>query len=169
MRNSVPSSPPPFHIVASQTGVSSAALGLHEQWRTIFHEIVSSIAMGAQYRRLCGDLTHLGSFARVANWDGHGALPLDQQALAYATRIANMLPVTEPAPEVSVDPDGEVSFDWHRNSKRTLSMSIGREGKMRYASIMGESESFGVEPWRDEIPESIRRVLEEVVRSDGPR
>jgi hypothetical protein len=135
----------------------------------VFQEIVSSIAMGGQFRQLCDDLAHLSRAAAANNWDGYGALALDTEALVYATRIANMLPVTEPPPEVSVDPDGEVSFDWQRDSKRTLSVSVGREGKVRYASIMGESEAFGVEPWRDEIPEPIRRVLHEVISANASR
>lgn len=99
--------------------------------------------------------TSLAALARDAasvNWDGHGAAP-----------------VTLPAPEVSIDPDGEVSFDWYAGPRRTLSMSLDPFGTLRYASIIGGSEKFGLEPWRNGIPESVLRLLQKVVLHDATR
>lgn len=159
-------SPPAVFCPFSQTGMSSEAERLHRNWKDLFASIANSIAMGSQYQNLLSALATWARDAAVDNWDGQGASHVNKGSLDYAGRIAQMLPVTVPAPEVSVDPDGEVSIDWQRDPRRSLSMSIDATGTLRYASIVGSSENFGLEPWRDEIPESVFHLLQKVVIQD---
>ena len=162
-------SPPPIYASVSQTGISDEAIRLRQHWQDIFTIIMSSVAMGTQYRHLQMVLATLAKNAVHENWDGQGAAPINERALDYARRVVQMLPVTTPAPEVTVDPDGEVSFDWRADSRRSLSVSIDPLGTLRYASIVGGSENFGAEPWRDGLPESILGLLQKVVVHEATR
>src|SRR5436309_1337779 len=167
MRSGFALSPPALFAPFSQTAVSEEAAVLRQHWQALFETILSSIVMGDQYRQLQVALAALARDAACGNWDGHGASPVNDAALAYAGRVAQMLPVTIPAPEVSVDPDGEVSFDWYASPRRSLSVSIDPVGTLRYASIVGGSENFGLEPWRDGLPESVLRLLQKVATREA--
>lgn len=118
--------------------------------------------MGTQYRQMQSALAHLAGEAARDNWDGYGASAVSQEALAFAKRIAHFL-VAFPAPEVSIDPDGEVAFDWRANPRCSMSLSIGPAGTLRYASIMMGSENYGTEPWRDGLPEAVARLIHRTV------
>lgn len=168
MKAAIEFSPPALCSTFSEpSGVSQEAIVLSEGWRLWLREdILVSVALGSQYRQLEQALAELENEAAVADWDGNGAAPIDQKALDYARRIAEILPVTIPAPEVCVDPDGEVAFDWYVGPKQSLSLSVSPAGVLQYASLCGSSELSGLEPWRDEFPESIARVLQRIVAQE---
>ena len=144
-----------------QHGVSEDALRLQDAWLDSLEAWFGSSAMGVQYMRVQHALASLAREAGHANWDGYGAEPVDRESLAFAKRVAQMLPMNLPEPEVGVDPDGEVSFDWEWGKRQRLSFSVGPTGTLRYAAIVGGSETHGSEPWRDGIPKSIVRLLHE--------
>ena len=155
--------PPMFDAPLPQHGVSEDALRLQNAWVDSLEAWIHSSAMGAQYMRVQNALASLVGEAGRANWDGYGSQPVDRESLAFAKRVAQMLPVTLPEPEVAVDPDGEVSFDWESGRRQRLSLSVGPTGTLRYAGIVCGSEADGTEPWRDGIPEAFMRLLHKVV------
>jgi hypothetical protein len=157
--------PPAIYTPLSQHGVSEDALRLQSAWVDSLEAWMGSSAMGAQYMRVQNALASLVGEASRANWDGYGSEPVDRGSLAFAKRLAQMLPVSLPEPEVAVDPDGEVSFDWECGKRHRLSLSVGPNGTLRYAGIVGGSETYGTEPWRDGIPETIVRLLQKAVSS----
>lgn len=53
--------------------------------------------------------------------------------LAKALEFAATLPSDVELPEVSIDPDGELAFDWLKEDS-LLSVSIGRTGRLTYAA-----------------------------------
>jgi|SRR6185503_725783 len=161
--------PPAIYAPVSQSGVSEDALRLRQGWQNVLATIVGSVAMGSQYYRLHGALADLAQESAVLNWDGHGAQAINLEALGFAKRIASMLPISLPVPEVSIDPDGEVSFDWRVNPSRSLSFSVSPSGTVRYASVIGSSESFGSEPWREGLPESVASLLQKMAVHEATR
>jgi len=162
MRSIAWPSPPAVYETLAQRGVSDDALRLRQGWETLYQTFVNSVALGSQYHRLRLDLDAIAVEAGTSGWDGYGAKAISPDALSFARRLARMLPATPLAPDVSVDPDGEVSFDWDAGSRRRFSLSVNPSGAMRYASITGSSENFGLEPWRDGIPEAIVRGLQKL-------
>lgn len=152
-----------IYALLPQHGVSEDALRLQDAWLDSLEAWFSSSTIGAQYVRVQHALASLAQKAGRANWDGHGAEPVDRESLAFAKRVAQMLPVSLPEPEIAVDPDGEVSFDWECGKRQRLSFSVGPMGTFRYAGIVGGSEAYGTEPWRERIPEAIVRLLGKVV------
>ena len=46
------------------------------------------------------------------NWDGHDAQPITKETLAYARRIARLLPDTLGAPDIAPSADGSIGLEW---------------------------------------------------------
>ena len=156
-------SPPAIYAPLLQAGVSEEAISLGKGWEMMFGTAVNTVTMGTQYYQLQLALSDIALQASKGNWDGYGAAAVDGDALAFAKRIARFLPVTSSPPEVSVDPDGEIAFDWRKDPRSSISFSIDPFGTLRYASINKGSENYGLEPWRDGLPESIARLIQDVV------
>ena len=166
MRTMTIMTPPDVYAPLSPHGVSDDALRLQSGWEDLLRILLGSCTLGSPHVRVHNALATLAQETAAAGWDGYGAEPVSRDALAFARRLAQMLPFGLPAPDVSVDPDGEISFDWDGGAGRHLSCSVGPTGIMRYAGIVGESEAYGTEPWRDGIPDAILRLLQKVAPTD---
>lgn len=107
------------------------------------------------------ELINVAKEAISPNWDGCGARPIDARAFAQAIAFLNALPTTTKVPEISVDPDGEVSVSWDERSDWIFSVSIGPTGRLSYAGKFGDSKAHGTEWFFDEIPKG---VLDNIAR-----
>jgi hypothetical protein len=97
------------------------------------------------------------------DWDGYGARPANMMAVDHALRFLRYVPAGLPDPDVSIDPDGEVSLEWYRAPRKTFSVSIGRDGRLSYAGLFGGSTLHGTEAYfADELPGEIRSGLRRV-------
>ncbi len=96
------------------------------------------------------------------DWDGYGAKSVNNQSYEHSLRFLDMLPDTIPAPEVAVEPDGMVAFEWHEESRWVFSVSFETNGELVYAGLFGNSKTHGTENFGEELPQtildSIRRV-----------
>lgn len=90
------------------------------------------------------------------NRDGYGAKPVDPDSFLMAVRLFHSLPRMLPLPDVSVDPDGEVAFEWYVEPRRSFSVSVGADGVLTYAGLFGSAKVHGTEHLVDELPETIR-------------
>lgn len=82
--------------------------------------------------------------------------PAGPQTVAQAIAFARLLPRTAPIPEVSSDPDGEISFDWLGGSGKMFSVSISASGRLSYAGWFGEhSRVHGTEELANRVPKEI--------------
>ena len=59
-----------------------------------------------------------------------------------AIRFLNQLPAWAGEPEVSVDLDGEVGFDWFPGMD-TITVSVGVEGRLSWAFRIGQVKAHG--------------------------
>jgi hypothetical protein len=95
--------------------------------------------------------------------------PLNPLAEAFAVRFLDALPISLPTPEVALDPDGEVSFDWWFAPHAQLSISVGPTGDLTYAGLIGPGvKRHGVEPFKEAIPQILLVSLDELVERFGP-
>ncbi|MDB0529749.1 hypothetical protein LBW56_24065 [Ralstonia solanacearum] len=83
---------------------------------------------------------------------------LSEVTLSTAMDFAIALPTDVAQPEVSVDPDGEVAFDWI-DENNMLSVSIGPEGGITYAGKFREESVSGTTHFRESIPNPLGEVL----------
>jgi hypothetical protein len=137
--------------------------------RDIIQRTLTSLAMSIAVRRTAEtsirELRRLQQEASRPNWDGYGALPIDPRSAEHASTFIRALPTTVPVPDVSVDPDGEVDLLWQLDPTRTISVSVGPNGKLTYAALIGAAESYGTEWLSSEIPQPILDSLTRVLNA----
>ncbi len=75
---------------------------------------------------------------REPNWDGYGAQPVSDWTYHLAYEFLKALPLGTPAPSAGAEPDGHVTFEWHRSPQRTLSVSISPHGELHFAALLGQ-------------------------------
>ncbi|HEU4559153.1 MAG TPA: hypothetical protein VFS20_14930 [Longimicrobium sp.] len=83
-----------------------------------------------------------------------------------AERFLEALPTNLPKPEVSIDPDGEMVFEWVGAPRRAFSISFGAGGRLTYAGLFGPSTTHGVEYINDGLP---RELVAKIQRASRPR
>jgi hypothetical protein len=116
-------------------------------WRPVVHAKIEDIAVKCS----------------TADWDGYGALPIDDDSKRTALHLVEILPGDLPAPEVTADPDGEISLFWDFGPHYLFTLSVGGSGIISYAGILGKGvKRHGEEPFRGDVSkilvESIREI-----------
>lgn len=93
-----------------------------------------------QLDTMCLELSHAG-------WDGYDAEPVQRRAVEQAKVLIDTLPYGCPLPEVTPDPDGEISLDWFRDHDWQVSISVGSDCMLAYGARFGRSDVYGAEYW----------------------
>ena len=110
--------------IVIDSAVSSDASILRGQFFEIFHADQLSAALGVPVERLTVRLHQAAEEASSANWDGYGAEAANTAALEFAQLLIPLLPRSYDPPDIDIEPDGEVSFEWQTASRTTFSFSI---------------------------------------------
>ncbi|MDL1962225.1 MAG: hypothetical protein LWX01_11130 [Deltaproteobacteria bacterium] len=91
-----------------------------------------------------------------ANWDGYGAIPISRETYSKARKLLRMIPPSLPRPDISAEPDGEITFEWYKEKYSVFVISVGSDNLITYAGLFGESNKIhGTEYFADELPEII--------------
>jgi hypothetical protein len=98
-----------------------------------------------------------------SNWDGYRAQPVLFNSYEKAKRFVRSLPFGIPVPEVSAEPDGEITLEWFATPTRVFSVSVGPDNELNYAGLFGASSTYGTEVFHDEIPEVVLSHIKRVV------
>jgi hypothetical protein len=103
-----------------------------------------------------------------AGWDGYSAAPISAAVESHAVRFVLKLPVYLPAPDVTPDRDGEISFDWWFGPNAQFGVSVSREGNLSYAGVIGKGvKRHGMEPLGEAVPSYILSTIEDLVQKFG--
>ena len=87
--------------------------------------------------------------------------PVEPETAAHAIRFAVLLPKSQAIPEISADPDGDISFDWIGKTGNMFSVSVDRNGRLAYAGRFGDnSKIHGIEQLFQTCPPEILRGIE---------
>ena len=90
------------------------------------------------------------------NWDGYGATPISRETYSEARKLLRMMPSCLPMPDLSVEPDGEIAFEWYKDKYSVFVISVGGNNIITYAGLFGKSsKTHGVEYLADELPKVI--------------
>ena len=131
-----------------------------EKWR---RQLQHSYTLGQEAKGSLNELYQVFNECRNSNWDAYGAKPVSKEILQYASQLLAALPLGTPAPTLGAEPDGQITLEWHRSPRRTLSVSVSQEGDLHYAALIGVGRHYGTEPFYGEAPkiilDLIRRVL----------
>ncbi len=121
----------------------------------------NSTALGMEHL-VREELTDLWDECSQPGWDGYNALPVTWETYQAARRFLLAFPARTPLPSLGADPDGDISFEWHRAPRRTLSVSITPDEQLHYAALLGPGRTSGTEPFYGEVPQRILDLIGEV-------
>jgi hypothetical protein len=93
------------------------------------------------------------------NWDGYEATAVDEATFKTAGEFLAVLPDSMMEPEVTADPDGEISFEWFMAHNMVFSISVNAFGRLAYAGILGARKVHGIEQFRGVISPIILEFL----------
>ncbi len=153
-----------FYKLGSMTtgGASDTAYFIAEQAQKGRGHLQSSHSLGLGAKRVLEDLIKVAEECSSANWDGYGAEPITNETFWQAYHFLSALPFGFPTPSVGAEPDGHLTFEWHRSSRRTLSISVSPEGDLHYAALLGASKAYGTEPFSGVVPKIILDLINRV-------
>jgi|SRR5579863_2646847 hypothetical protein len=97
--------------------------------------------------------------AESAREAGGGVMPVDLLGAAVAAlSFAYTLPRSLPNPEVALDADGDITFDWLGSSGKMFSVAVSRTGRIAYAGRFGDkSKIHGIDQLSASCPQEIIR------------
>jgi len=136
-------------------GVSDEAKEIRDRVEHVLEDLLQSLSLGESYRDAVSALCEIANRSSVSNWDGYGAIAVSALAVGQAFRFLRTLPSTLRTPDLSVDPDGEISFEWYLEPRSVFSISVGPHGELSYAGLFGRSDAHGTEYFGDELPKPI--------------
>lgn len=84
---------------------------------------------------------------------------VDTRVFAMARDLLDTLPHGFALPEVGLDPDGEIAFDWIRPDRTMLSVSIGPTRSLSYAARLRDRTAHGVIIVGDGFPLALTQLL----------
>lgn len=119
----------------------------------------SAISIGQKLKDSVSKLQDIQEESCVDDWDGYEGKAVSVAALQDAEIFLTLLPSTIPEPEISAEPDGEISLEWIKNRRNILSLSFGGNNNISYAGVFGASEVYGKEQFLDLIPAAIMDSL----------
>ncbi len=124
-----------------------------------------SMAVGEPKRSAQESLDVAYAAAQEDDWDGIGSAHVEPSTYAYATQFLRMLPTSTPSPDISIDADGEILFEWDQGRRHIFSVTIGRDGTLTYAGLFGYRKTHGTEHFRAALPLVIQDCLSRVIAS----
>lgn len=136
-------------------GNSAEAQKLYSEMNDVFISIKPS-----EQQWVFNELEELSVNASRPNWDNLGSAPLDADTYQIAKRFILALPSSLPAPELTVDRDGEVNFDWFGPGGQIFSASLRKDGRIAFAGqISSRNRQSGLEEFNDSVP---KRIVESI-------
>jgi hypothetical protein len=138
-------------------GMSAAAHSVHRMVAAVFSPglTVSEGVRGVALQRL---------FAALRG-DHRPSVLGDTAKLALA--VIEALPFGITPPEIVIEQDGEIGFDWQESPRKVLSLSIGPSGMIGYAALVGSEPIYGKAPFGGDLPETVAHLLRRVLSTDS--
>ena len=130
-------------------------------------EFAGSITIGEPKRTAQEALDAAYMTAQVEDWDGEGSTAVEPNTYAYASQFLRLLPGTIPIPEIVADRDGEILFEWDLGRRQIFSVSVGRDGTLTFAALIGYTKTHGTDHLREALPLVISDCFSRLLASSG--
>ncbi len=127
-------------------------------------ECNQALRNNSRLNELYAELDQVYQDAQEEGWDGYKALPADISAYFLAREFLSLLSSKIPNPEISIDSDGDVSFEWYITPTKHLILNIGGNKFIDYVGIVGNNCQKGREQFVQDIPEIINGLFKRVFR-----
>ena len=136
-------------------GVSPDHQRLRNMLQETFQRLLDTVTLGKPVQDTYKQLYEVLKECSSRDWDGYGAEAVNFESYENAKRFVQGIPFGIRMPEVSAEPDGEITFEWYSAPTRVFSVSIGANNELNYAGLFGAGRAYGTEIFHDEIPEVI--------------
>jgi len=93
------------------------------------------------------------------DWDGYGALPVEKETFLITKKFLILLPLYVNPPNISAEPDGNLTLEWYSSPEWLFSLSIDSKGFLHHAAKFGMRRHYGSEPYFDSIPQTILDLI----------
>jgi len=140
-------------------GWSDEAAYVKDQSYGGMQQLRGSFTLGEDNRAAKEELLDVSEECTEPDWDGYGAKAVESDTYRNAFAFIDALPPGYPKPEIDADPDGCLSFGWHRSGRYTLSVSIGPDNDLYWAALLGASKRNGCEPFLGAIPAEVLKLI----------
>ncbi|MCA9130198.1 MAG: hypothetical protein KDB22_24090, partial [Planctomycetales bacterium] len=89
---------------------------------------------------------------------------ISEEVRDTAIRFVESLPLGFPLPEVMPEQDGHINWEWYRDPRRLVSVSIAPNNRLFWAALIGTENPRGTARFIDRVPailiDQIARVFE---------
>ncbi|HOW51814.1 MAG TPA: hypothetical protein PLV42_07205 [bacterium] len=112
---------------------------------------------------LKNELTEIERDCFLPNWDGYGAQPVGRETIEQAWKFLKAIPPQLPRPSIGVESDGHITFEWYRSPRYVISISVSSDGRIYFASLMGNKTQRGRDIFFGELPGHIKQIILDVI------
>ena len=74
------------------------------------------------------------------------------ETIAAAERLLALVEQRPRRPEVQVEPDGTISFEWEAGEHGWLTLTVDGQGQLTHSAVLGEDEFTQTESFDDALP-----------------
>jgi len=141
-------------------GSSLAAEYVYTQTERARKRLRNSYSLGWGGEEVFTELEEVHQECLTSGWDGYQAEAVAPETYHLANEFLKALPLGIPVPSVSADPDGQIAFEWYVSPRKTVSVSISRDGDLHFSSLNGSSSVFGTETFYGKAPRNILEVIQ---------
>lgn len=145
-------------------------------WMNLGHGISTSISPTTQpavesARDTSSTYSNLATYLELSaaieeasepDWDGHGAAPVDRASLSCALKFIALLPAQFLRPDIEIDPQGDICFEWYAQKGSVLSICVSSNGTLYYAGIFSDMKTHGSTPMKESFPSMFIEFLKRV-------
>lgn len=150
-----------FRAMRPSSGISEDAGRWEAQENSIQQNMSRATSLNGQ--EMEQDLILLFQQHSNDNWDGYGAKPVTLENLLAAINFWRTLPTTVPRPELAVDPDGAIVFEWYRRPRKVFSVAVEKDNRVTYAGLFDSSKESGTDYFDQDLPETIFLQIQRVL------
>lgn len=114
----------------------------------------------SRVKQLIAELDLVYKNADEEGWDGYHAQPADIQSYYKAREFLSLLPPNITSPDISVDSEGDITFEWYITITRHVILSFGSNSFIDYVGIIGKNSQKGCESFAQNIPQTISSLFQ---------
>jgi hypothetical protein len=138
-------------------GISDAAQSLERTRETIAQSQRASVTLSRQQTL---DDVFLAYREADEQWKvAEGETPVSEEVMATTCQFVEALPIGVRSPSVVREPDGHISLEWYRNPRRMMTVSIGPDGRLHWAALLGSEDPRGTGIFVGRIPKTILHCI----------
>jgi hypothetical protein len=90
-------------------------------------------------------------------------LAVKTACLVHALRFAHSLPTDWPPPDVVVEADGDIAFDWELGKRRVLTVAIAPDGRAGFSALIGHEPAYGKVLLGGAVPKTVAYLMDRML------